>query len=123
MVTNRDRDSVNGLNDTQWRQLLTLLNANNTSNSNNAEKLSGMNSLSYWILDTGATHHITGRYDILTDVKDMAPVMIILADGRQRISVKEGSVRLESHLVLKSVFYVEEMKSDLISLGQLMDEN
>jgi len=36
-----------------------------------------------WIMDTGASHH-------LTDVKDIQPVSVLLADGRQRLSVKEG---------------------------------
>lgn len=53
----------------------------------------------------------------------MASVLIVLADGRERVSVKEGTVRLGSNLVMKSVFYVEEFQSDLISIGQLMDEN
>lgn len=55
-------------------------------------------------MDIGATHHLTGIYDILTDVKDMPPVFIIMAYGRERVSVKEGSVRLGSNLVLKYIF-------------------
>lgn len=53
----------------------------------------------------------------------MAPVLVIMANGCERISIKEGSVRLGSKLMLKSVFYVEEKTSDLISLGQLMDDH
>lgn len=96
---------------------MTLLNGANT------EKLSGHNSnLSSWIMDTGASHHLTGNYSLLTDVRKMEPVFIILADGRERISVTEGTVVLGSHLIMKSVFYVEEMCSDLIAVGQHMDE-
>ncbi|XP_010424226.1 PREDICTED: uncharacterized protein LOC104709284 [Camelina sativa] len=61
--------------------------------------------------------------DILTDVRDMAPVGFVLADGRERILVKEGSVRLGPNFLLQSVYFVEEFQSELISLSQLMDEN
>lgn len=53
----------------------------------------------------------------------MALVLVILADGREMISVKEWTIRLGLDLVLKSVFYVEGFQSDLISIGQFMDEN
>ncbi|XP_013628140.1 PREDICTED: uncharacterized protein LOC106334401 [Brassica oleracea var. oleracea] len=53
----------------------------------------------------------------------MAPVLIVMADGREQVSLKEGTVYLGVDLVMKSVYYVEELISDLISVGQLMDEN
>lgn len=53
----------------------------------------------------------------------MELVGIVLADGRERVSVKEGSVRLGPNLILHSVYYVEDFQADLISLCQLMDEN
>ena len=125
VITDKDRDGVNGLNETQWRTLVSLLNGGaSTSRGGATEKLSGTSSYSSWIMDTGASHHLTGKYHLLTDVRDIAqPVLVILADGRERISVKEGTVVLGPNLVLKSVFYVEEFQSDLISVGQLMDEN
>jgi len=45
------------------------------------------------------------KLDILTNVRDMAPVSIILADGREIVFVKEGMVKLSSKLKLKSVFF------------------
>lgn len=48
--------------------------------------------------------------------------MVILADDNKKIAVKEGTVCLGA-VVLKSFFYVEELKSDLIFFGQMMDEN
>lgn len=113
VLTYNDSDGVSGLNDSQWRSIVNLLNAN-------TNKLIGKISVPFWIMDTGASHHLRGKFDIFTDIRDIAPVMIILTDGRERISVKEGTVRLGHNLILHSVFYVEEMHSDLISLGQLM---
>lgn len=112
---------LNGLSDDQWRSIIALLNAG--KNNISTEKLSGTISSPLWIMDTKASHHLTGRYDILRDVPEMAPILIILADGRERVSNKEGTLYLGSNLVLRSVFFVEDFQSDLISVGQLMDEN
>lgn len=48
---------------------------------------------------------------------------VVLADCRERVAVKEGSVRLGPNLILCSIYYVEDFQNDLISLSQLMDEN
>lgn len=122
VITDNDRDGVTGFSDSQWKVIKNLLNAN-TSKVYESEKLTGTYSFPSWIMDTGATHHLTGQLEILTDVKDIQPVGIVLADGRQRVSVKEGSVRLGPNWTLKSVYYVDGFQSNLISLCQLMDEN
>jgi len=95
----------------------------NAGKQPSTEQQTGVSSLSPWIMDTGASHHLTGRFETLTNVREMPPVLIIMADGREQVSYKEGSISLGSHLVMKSIYYVEELKSDLMSLGQLMDEN
>ncbi|KAG7543542.1 Integrase catalytic core [Arabidopsis thaliana x Arabidopsis arenosa] len=124
VVTDKDRDGVSGLNDDQWQFLMKLLNnGGHGGASSSNEKLSGKFSSPSWILDTGASHHLTGNFEILTNVRNMDPVLVVLADGRERITCKEGTVVLGSNLILKSVFYVEEFQSDLVSVGQLMDEN
>jgi len=125
VITDSDRDAVSGLTDEQWRGVVKLLNAGRSDNKSNAhETQSGTCSLfTSWILDTGASHHMTGNLELLSDMRSMSPVLIILADGNKRVAVSEGTVRLGSHLILKSVFYVKELESDLISVGQMMDEN
>ena len=125
VITDSDRDAVSGLTDEQWRGVVKLLNSGRSDNKSNAhETQSGTCSLfTSWILDTGASHHMTGNLELLSDMRSMSPVLIILADGNKRVAVSEGTVRLGSHLILKSVFYVKELESDLISVGQMMDEN
>lgn len=49
-------------------------------------------------------------------------VLVILADGNKKITVKERIISLGA-VVFKSVFYVEELNSDLISVGKMMDDN
>lgn len=120
VVTDKDRDGVSGLSESQWRTLVNLLNGGASSST---EKLSGKSPIPSWIMDTGASHHLTGKFNILTDVRNMDPILVVMADGRQRISDKVGTVVLGSNLILQSVFYVDEFQSDLISVSQLMDEN
>ncbi|CAA7031059.1 unnamed protein product [Microthlaspi erraticum] len=128
VITDRDRDAVSGLTDEQWRGVLKLLNAGRSDDTNvksgEHETQTGKSSnSSSWILDTGASHHMTGKLNLLTDLRNISPVLIILADGNKRVAVREGTVRLGSRLILNSVFFVEGLTSDLISVGQMMDEN
>ncbi|XP_010418794.1 PREDICTED: uncharacterized protein LOC104704393 [Camelina sativa] len=124
VITEKDRDGVSELSDVQWNNLVKLLNGRSHSGAGPSnEKQSSKSSFPSWILDTGASHHLTNNYDILTNVRPMSPVLVVLADGRERVSCQEGTVVLGSNLILKPVFYVAELQYDLISLGQLMDEN
>ncbi|XP_010468244.1 PREDICTED: uncharacterized protein LOC104748271 [Camelina sativa] len=120
VITDQDRDGVTGLTDQQWRSIKSILNAGKDTTT---EKVTGKSSTPSWIMDTGASHHLTGKFEILSDVRDMAPVLVIMANGREQVSLKEGTIQLGPDLVLKSVYFVENFKTDLISMGQLMDEN
>lgn len=120
VITDKDRDGVTRLSDDQWRGIMNLLNA---GKNNQNERLSGKNPIPFWIFDMGASHHLTGRLDILSNLRDMVLVMIILADGRERVSMTEGTISLGSNLNLQSIFYAEGLCSDLISVEQLMDDN
>jgi len=42
----------------------------------------GTPALGTWVMDSGASHHMTGEAGQLTDAKKCAPVHILLADGR-----------------------------------------
>jgi len=64
-----------------------------------------------------------GHLDILESVKEMEQISIVLVDGREKVAVKERSVRIGPCLILRSVYYVENFHTDLISLCQVMDEN
>ncbi|XP_010420948.1 PREDICTED: uncharacterized protein LOC104706448 [Camelina sativa] len=101
VITDKDRDGVSGLTDQQWGAIKNILNAKKET----------------------ASEKSSGRYDILSNIREMSPVLIIMADGRERVSLKEGSVQLGSGLVLQSVYYVDELHAYLISMGQIMDEN
>ena len=112
---------MGGLTEQQWQSIKTIINRN--ARNDTIEKLSGKAIFTSWIMDTSASHRLIGRFNVLKNIRDMAPVLIVMADGREQVSLKEGTVYLGVDLVMKSVYYVEELISDLISVGQLMDEN
>lgn len=85
VVTDKDRDGVSGISKSQWKAIVSLLNADKP---NKPEKLSGKFSIPFWIMNIGASHHLTGRLEILSDVRSIPPVVIVLTDVRERISDK-----------------------------------
>lgn len=52
-LTDTDKAGINGLNSEQWNKLLNLLN------SEKEGRLSGKQKTIEWVIDTGASHHMT----------------------------------------------------------------
>ena len=78
-----------------------------------------------WGLDSCASIHITHMKDVLTDIEVKEPVVVRVADGKKYITNLSGQVKLRSNgveLNLKNVYYVPELKRNLISVGVLGDE-
>lgn len=57
VITDNDRDGVNGLTEQQWSMLKSILNAGKKPSS--TKKLSGTCFFPSWIMDTCASHHLT----------------------------------------------------------------
>ena len=118
VLTNTDRVGFSGLNDAQWQSLVGLLDER-TRGNNNTTKLSGMFFLNSWIIDTGASNHMTGSLHYMSEIESMPPILIKLPDGRLTQSTQQGKVCLGSHLSLQNVYYVDGLKCHLISVSQL----
>ena len=116
VITEADRTSFVGLSDQQWKTLQTMLNERETGGSSH---LSGKYFIESWIIDTGASNHMTGSIDFLTEISVMAPVYIKLPDGRFTVANQQGKVSLGSHLQLSNVFFVDGLQCHLISVSQL----
>lgn len=117
-ITDSDRVGLTGLTDEQWSAVQRLLNtskSNATSGGKIDDKL--------WILDTGATHHMTGCLELLTDIRDIAPLPVTLPAGSNSCASKQGTIQLSSHLRLQNVFYVVGFHTNLISFGQLVTDS
>lgn len=75
-----------------------------------------------WILDTGATRHMTGIKSCIQDMQSSASKITILLGDNSHLSAEgEGSTLIETHdgiLNLSKVLYVPGLKRNLISYGQ-----
>ncbi|VFQ94335.1 unnamed protein product [Cuscuta campestris] len=70
-----------------------------------------------WIVDTGASDHMTPFEDILFDVYELPkPITVTLPDGNHKAVNKAGKVVLSSSLILMDVLYVPDFQFSLISI-------
>ncbi|XP_074302565.1 uncharacterized protein LOC141634213 [Silene latifolia] len=72
-----------------------------------------------WLLDSGATHHMTGSRHLLKDVCKIKPCPVTLPNGKSSQAVEEGKVELGGKIVLNNVLFVPEFECNLISVYQL----
>ena len=75
---------------------------------------------SSWIIDTGATHHVTGNKHWLFDVNSIS-CPVGLPNGETVSATMEGSVRLSDTITLIYVLYVPNLSYNLLSVSQLND--
>lgn len=75
-----------------------------------------------WVLDTGASNHMTGYGDLLTDQKYMLPCAIGLPNGKQSLSREKGTMIFDDDFPLKNVLFVPELRCNMISVSQLVAE-
>ncbi|KAJ4769381.1 hypothetical protein LUZ62_053638 [Rhynchospora pubera] len=102
-----NQPNIPGLSESQLKQILAIVNGSNSAGVNSAnEKLQGNYFSPQWLLDSGASHHMTGCLDLLQDVTKVTPSMVTLPNGEQIVTNHEGTVALENGVVLKGVLYV-----------------
>jgi len=81
------------------------------------EKLDG------WYLDTGATHHMTSRRELFTDLDTSSRGMVRFGDESKVEIHGVGSIIFEAkigeHRVLHGVYYIPALRNSIMSLGRL----
>ncbi|XP_021746631.1 uncharacterized protein LOC110712474 [Chenopodium quinoa] len=101
----------------QWKAITGLMG--NATLSDN--RLSGKFDDTSWIIDTGATHHVTGEKHWIFDTKSFeCPVG--LPNGDTVSASLIGSVSLSDKITLTGVLYVPNLSCNLISVSQLNDD-
>ena len=114
-ISDSDCIGFTGLSDDQWKTLVTMLNERKTP----ANTLSGTSSKFSWILDSGATNHMTGSVASLTDLRDTVSLPVKLPDGRITLATRQGTVVLSSLFMIQNVLFVDGLQCHLISVSQL----
>ncbi|KAL9226203.1 hypothetical protein vseg_002041 [Gypsophila vaccaria] len=93
---------------------------NHTKASSSKVRMNGKtDQTDLWLLDSGATHHMTGNFSCLRDVQDTDACMVALPNGKFSKSTKEGTVSIGGNLLLKHVLFVPDFNCNLVSIFQL----
>lgn len=83
----------------------------------------GVEEKDVWVLDTGASNHMTGRREALASLDASVRGTVCFGDGSLVDIEGIGSVVLQTrkkgHKVLTKVYYIPKLKSNIVSLGQL----
>ena len=79
-----------------------------------------------WYLDTGATHHMTGRREFFSDLDSSVKGSIKFGDA-SAVKIKGISsfifkAKTGEHRLLTEVYYIPALKNSIISVGHL-DKN
>ena len=74
-----------------------------------------------WIIDIGATYHMTSDANILHSLKTANQTFITSANGSISPVTGEGSLSLTSSLNLDHVLVVPSLDYDLLSVSQIID--
>ena len=74
-----------------------------------------------WYLDTGTTHHMTGRCEFISDYDSGMNGSIKFGDA-STVEIKGvGSVifkaKIREHRLLNGVYYIRALKNSIISIG------
>ena len=110
----------------QWTTLVQFLNnqksAQNEKLTGKEEKLLlfGKDRRFDIVIDSRASHHMTGDVKLLTDVMKIAPCPISLPNGQIAWATSHGSLNLAGCLVLRHVFFAPSLSVTLISVAQLL---
>ena len=75
-----------------------------------------------WLLDSGASCHMTGIENFLHNVCNIEPIPVEWPNKTTTLAVKKGSVYLNPKLQLRDVLYVPNLKGSLISIAQLIND-
>ncbi|CAL2268192.1 unnamed protein product [Prunus armeniaca] len=72
-----------------------------------------------WIIDTGATYHMTSKLDFFSRYSSPSKTCVTTADGSPTPVVGKGSVFLSNSLSLSNVLHVPRLSNHLLSISQL----
>ncbi|CAL9240158.1 unnamed protein product, partial [Arabidopsis halleri] len=95
-----------GFTEEQWESLGQMFAKQTSSTPSTSkpipERLSGKKQTGEVILDTGASHHMTGDKNLLTNLRNIISCPINFADGSQVFAMCSGTLPLSSTIILEN---------------------
>lgn len=73
-----------------------------------------------WIIDTGATYHMTNNPKSVKTLNPSSQVVISTADGSLTLAIKEDYTILFASLTLDSVLKILSLSHNLLSVSQII---
>ncbi|KAK3035256.1 hypothetical protein RJ639_033890 [Escallonia herrerae] len=106
-----------GLTPEQMQRLITFLESSPSGTDSLVGK--SLPPTHTWLIDSGASHHMTGNLNFFSSIWDIPPSPVGLPDGLQTNAIKAGSVSLADGITLRHVLYVPNLVVNLISVSCL----
>ena len=98
------------------KALTQMINQRTKSSS---DKLSGK-PYGDLLLDTGASHHMTGELSVLNNITSISPCTVGFADGNKTFATHIGVFHLSKNITLSNVLFVQNLNCSLISVSKLL---
>lgn len=116
------------LNKEQMNTLMSLFLGSAEQNTTHIARITCINTLQLesdlWILDSGATIHITPHEYLLKNVKRLTMPMSVSLPNRVTISVHQiGDCQLNENIRLNGVLLVHAIRFNLISVSKLFKDS
>ena len=81
--------------------------------------------ISNWIIDSGASRHLTADRDLFQDYVNIIPTAITIGNGKEITAVGQGNITIPTtsgSILLAAVLHVPEIGSNLISVASIVDQ-
>ncbi|XP_073153685.1 uncharacterized protein [Henckelia pumila] len=78
-----------------------------------------------WFFDSGCSNHMCGKMEYFSEMDENFRDSVTLGNNSSMAVLGKGNVRLQVHGVahiITGVFYVPDLKSNLLSIGQLQEK-
>ncbi|KAK9683831.1 hypothetical protein RND81_10G167700 [Saponaria officinalis] len=77
-----------------------------------------------WIIDSGASDHMTSHLSLLHDISCLSkPIIVVLPDGTAKSVTQIGKVFLTPDIILTNVLFIPDFQHNLLSIGKLIDQS
>ncbi|KAK9062936.1 hypothetical protein SSX86_020126 [Deinandra increscens subsp. villosa] len=119
-VAMANRNSAYSISPEELVRLRQLLNSPQTFSANSGTSSKPNSS---WVIDSGATHHMTGNRGILSSLHDVSHSPVRLADGSSCSVLGIGSISNSKNLNMSSVLFVPKFPDSLCSVSQITKQN